>query len=296
MYLFRLHTRPKGGAADMATTFKYCLNNGILGVGWRTDSNRNTKDWDEYYNEASQKHDNLQVCKYIKKWVSEGDLVWTRDDKDYYLAKVTSGWEYWTSQEAIDKNIDIANVFRAIIKKVEIDAVPGKVVACFRATRSIQKVADEKALEYSKYLWNKISKEQFYQIDKSKFSDIFMMLDDEETEDLVFLYLQSQGWYLLPNSRKGDTMSFEFLAVNPNTGKKARTQVKTGQVSICKDDYVSCSEDVFLFQSNGLYTGVGANNIVCISRDELLSFLRKSLGWFPKSFQTKVELTGAQRN
>ena len=280
----------------MATTFKYCLNNSILGVGWRTNSNRNTKNWDEYYGEASQVHNNLQVCKYIKKWVSEGDLVWTRDDKDYYLARVTSGWEYWISPEAIEKDIDIANVFKAIIKKVEIDAVPGKVVACFRATRSIQEVADGKALEYSKYLWNKISNEQFYQIDKSKFSDIFMMLDDEETEDLVFLYLQSQGWYLLPNSRKGDTMSFEFLAVNPKTGIKARTQVKTGQASICKDDYVSSSEDVFLFQSNGLYTGVGASNIICISRDELLNFLRESLGWFPKSFQTKMELTAAQRN
>jgi hypothetical protein len=46
-----------------------------------------------------------------------------------------------------------------------------------------------------------------------------MMLDDEETEDLVFLNLQSQGWYVLPNSRKGDTMSFEYLAVNPNRRK-----------------------------------------------------------------------------
>ena len=276
----------------MAATFEYCLKNDILGVGWRTDSNRNTKDWDEYFKEASKKfgEGKLQVCKYIKKWVSKEDLVWTRNRQDYYLARVTSGWEYWTSKEARKKDIDIANVFRADIEKVEIDAVPGKVVACFRATRSIQKIADEKAFEYSKYLWNKISNEQIYQIDRSKFSDIFMMLDDEETEDLVFIYLQSRGWYLLPNSRKGDTKSFEYLAVNPKTGKKARTQVKTGRVSICKDDYVSCSEDVFLFQSNGLYSGVGASHIFCISRDELLNFLRESIDWLPELFRTKMEL------
>jgi predicted CoA-binding protein len=291
MYVFRIHIRPEGGSADMPTTFNYCLKNGILGVGWRTNSNRSTKDWDKYFNEASQKHPNLQVCKYIKKWVSEGDLVWTRNaEGQYYLARVISGWEYWTSQEAIDKDIDIANVFRVVLKPVDIDAVPGKIVACFRASRSIQEVADEKAHEYSKYLWNILSNKQVYQIDKSEFSDIFMMLDDEETEDLVFLYLQSHGWYVLPNSRKGDSMSFEYLAVNPMTGEKALTQVKTGQVTINKDDYVRYSEKIFLFQSNELFTGVGATNVVCISRDELLKFLRKSLAWFPKSFQTKVGL------
>jgi hypothetical protein len=275
----------------MPTTFDYCLKNGILGVGWRTNSNKNTKNWDEYFNEASQIHDNLQICKYINKWVNEGDLVWTRDAAgQYYLARVTSGWEYWTSQEANDLDIDVANIFRVVFKSVEIDAVPGKIVACFRATRSIQEVADKKAREYSKHLWNTLSKEKVYQIDKSEFSDIFMMLDDEETEDLVFLYLQSQGWYVLPNSRKGDTMSFEYLAVNPKTGEKALSQVKTGQVTINKDDYVNYPQKIFLFQSNELYTGVGAQNVICISRDELLELLNKSLGWLPKSFQRKVEL------
>lgn len=291
MYVFRIHIRPQGGSADMPTTFNYCLRNGILGVGWRTHSNQNTKNWDEYFSEASQTHENLQVCKYIKKWVSEGDLVWTRDATgQYYLARVTSGWEYWISQEANQLDIDIANIFRVVFKSVDIDDVPGKVVACFRATRTIQEVADMKAREYSKHLWNLLSNEQLYQIDKSGFSDIFMMLDDEETEDLVFLYLQSKGWYVLPNSRKGDTMSFEYLAVNPKTGEKALTQVKTGQSSINRDDYINYPQKIFLFQSNQLYKGKNAQNVLCITRDELLSFLDKSLSWFPKSFQRKVEL------
>ena len=291
MYVFRIHIRPSGGSADMPTTFDYCLKNGILGVGWRTNSNKNTKNWDEYFEEASHIHGNLQICKYINKWVSEGDLVWTRDAAGkYYLARATSGWEYWTSKEANDLDIDVANIFRVVFKSVDIDAVPGKIVACFRATRSIQEVADKKAREYSKHLWNMLSNEQVYQIDKSGFSDIFMMLDDEETEDLVFLYLQSKGWYVLPNSRKHDTMSFEYLAVNPKTGEKALTQVKTGQVLIDKDYYVQYPQKIFLFQSNELYTGVGAQNVICISRDEILELLNKSLAWLPKSFQRKVEI------
>ncbi len=70
MYLFRMHIRPKGGMPNMHTTFDYCLRNGLLGVGWRTDSMRNTKNWDEYFTEASKMYGNLRICKYIQKWVS----------------------------------------------------------------------------------------------------------------------------------------------------------------------------------------------------------------------------------
>lgn len=291
MYLYRIHIRPKGGTADMRTTFDYCLRNGLLGVGWRTNSQGNTKNWDEYFKESSQIHDHLQICKYIHKWVREGDLVWTRDEEgQYYLMWVTSGWEYWTSPEAIELNIDVANIFRCVFHRVDIDAVPGKVVACFRASRTIQEIADSGAREYSKYLWNTLSNEQIYEIDKSKYSDIFMILDDEETEDLLFLYLQSQGWYVLPNSRKGNTMSFEYLAVNPVTGEKALAQVKTGEVVLSRDDYCHLPHKVFLFQSNERYEGSNADNVICVSRAELLKFLDNSITWFPKSFQTKMEI------
>ncbi len=100
-----------------------------------------------------------------------------------------------------------------------------------------------------------------------------MMLDDEETEDLLFLYLQSEGWYVVPNSRKRDTMRFEYLLVNPETGEKALTQVKTGQVELDRGNYRDRDKKVFLFQSNELYTGSNADNVTCISKKELLDFL-----------------------
>lgn len=91
MYVFRIHIRPSGGSADMQRTFDYCLREGVLGVGWRTPSGRNTRDWDEYYQEASHEHGNLAGCKYIHDWIDPGDLVWTRDPfGNYYLARVLS--------------------------------------------------------------------------------------------------------------------------------------------------------------------------------------------------------------
>lgn len=291
MCVFRIHIRPQGGSAHMKTTFDYCLRNGILGVGWRTPSDRNTKNRDEYYEEASQKHDKLHICRYIHKMVSPGDLVWTRSPSGhYYLARVTSGWEYWTTEESKRLDIDIGNIFRCELKRVDIDEVPGKIVACFRATRTIQKVADNRAWEYSRHLWNTLKGEKIYDINKAAFSDIFMMLDNEETEDLLFLYLQNKGWYIIPHFRKGDTMKFEYLCVNPRTGQVAGTQVKTGDVPLDMDDYTQFSHKTFVFQSNERYQGSGAQNVEVISRVELLDFLNKSVAWLPKSLKHKIEI------
>ena len=293
MYLFRIHIRPGGGSTDMQITFNYCLKEGVLGVGWRTSSERNTHNWDDYYQEASREHDNLNVCKYIHKWVKQGDLIWTRDPSgQYYLARVLSGWEYWATDEARLLDIDIANIFRCDIKHVDTDDVPGKVVACFRAPRTIQEIADDRAREYSRHLWNSLSKDDIYHVDKSKYSDIFMMLDSEETEDVIFLYLQTKDWYVVPHSRKGDSMSFDYLCVNPSDGQMAGVQVKTGNTPINRDSYGKFPHKVFLFQPNNIYSGAEWPNIDCIPRDHISDFLDKSVTWLPKSLRRKLEITG----
>ena len=290
MYVFRLHIRPQGGARTMEDTFAYCIKNDLLGVGWQVDST--PESWDAYIKEAEQVHDNLQTPRYIKRWVSKGDLVWTRNTEGmYYLAQVKSGWEYWMGAEAIEKDIDIANIFRVEFIPVKLDAVPGKVVACFRPSRTIQEVASAPAIEYTKYLWNKLSGRNDYIVNHGVASDIFELLDDEETEDLVFLYMQTKGWIIVPNSRKKDTMSFEFFAVNPATGNKALTQVKTGHVHLNQDHYADFEETIYLFQSHEKYSGTNHPNVCCVTRKELQDFMKKSYSWLPLSLKQKIDMS-----
>ncbi len=296
MYVFRIHIRPNGGTADTKTTFHYCVEQGVLGVGWRLPEYRHITDWAEYEALAAPVHDNLSTCQYIARWVGAGDLIWTRDTEgQYYLAKALSGWEYWQSQYAIDNDIDIANVFRCELRKVDIDNVPGKVVACFRPARTIQVIADPQAIEYSKHLWNRLSGTSDYVVNVGGIADIFTMLDDEETEDLVFLYLQTLGWYVVPNSRKADTMSYEYLLVNPISAQRALVQVKTGEVSLDVADYAGLTEQVFLFQANERYIGNSSDGVRCISRKEMLDFLDRSLPWLPGIFKKKLDLISASR-
>jgi hypothetical protein len=278
----------------MKDSFDYCLKNEILGVGWQINSTKTPASWEAYIQEAEQIYDNVQVPKYIKKWVSAGDLVWTRDaDGKYYLARVKSGWEYWMGPEAIEKDIDLANIFRVEFVPVSLDAVPGKIVACFRPSRTMQEVASAPAIEYTKFLWNKLSGRTDYAVNKEIAADIFEFLDDEETEDVVFLYMQNKGWFIVPNSRKKDTMSYEFYAVNPKTGERAISQVKTGAVQLNQDKYANLRETVFLFQSQENYVGENHKNVRCLKRSEILEFMNASYAWLPSSLQQKMDICRA---
>lgn len=291
MALYRIHIRPQGGTASVNTIFKYCLDNGILGVGWRVKNLENTTDWNLYYEKAKAHYNNLNQCKYIKKYIKKDDLVWTRDRQgNYYLAKVNSGWEYFTTNESNQNDIDIANIFKVDFVKIPIDMVSGKVIACFRASRTMQEIAGSENLEYAKYLWNKFSKNQYYDVNFSEFTNIFTMLDDKETEDIVFLYLQNLGWYVVPNSGAFDTIYFEYLLVNKNTKEKARVQVKTGKTELNQQNYTKFDEKIFLFQSNDLYKGINTDNVVAIRSSDILDFMKNSLDWLPSNFKTKFDM------
>ena len=295
--LFRIHIRPSGGTDDMTVTFRHCLENGLLGVGWRVDGLANTMDWKTYERVATPApHKSIQQPRYIYNNVEPRDLVWTRDSKgQYYLARVQSGWEYWTSEQSRANDIDIANIFRCEFCAVALDEVPGVVVSSFNARgRSIQRIRDSSALVYSKHRWNLCAKRQVYDVDLANFPDIFTMLDSEETEDLVFVYLQSKCWYVIPNSRQGNTLRFEFMLTDSRTGEKALTQVKSGDTRLNIDDYAEEQWRIFLFQANTLYDGLPHENVTCITREELATFLHENVSLFPQSFRTKLDLIGGR--
>lgn len=163
MNLFRIHIRPKVGCQDMAAVFRYCLENGLLGVGWRAPGLADTEEWEVYERVAKPEHKSLQQPRYIHDNVRRGDLVWTRDPHGrYYLARVTAPWAYWISEEGREKDIDIANIFRCDFHEARLDDVPKKVVASFHRGLSIQRILDCAAQVDSQKLWNLYVGQQIY--------------------------------------------------------------------------------------------------------------------------------------
>ncbi len=307
MNVFRIHIRPKGGANDPWVSFKYCLTHSVLGMGWGVSPQGTPRlSWDEYIEAAE--HPNLYKrvpnVRFLKNRVRENDLVWTRDpDGIYYLGRVTSRWQYLADEKSV--RADVVNFVRCELHQVGLDDVPGKVVACFRPQRTIQTIADDTVALYSRLLWNRCSNDPHYSVDARNVADIFSLLGDQATEDAVAVYLQLQGWLLLPESRKADTMSYEYILIHRQSMERAVVQVKTGQTPLDRDEWsnfvarLPVSENrakAFLFQSYGKYTGLEHPNVECINPDDLLEFLVRNRDLLPKSTTRWVDFVHTQAN
>jgi hypothetical protein len=283
MYVFRIHIRPNGGLDDPKYSFNYCTKNSLLGAGWQIEKQNNEIiDWETYEKRGSNEHDNISVVRYIKSWVSKDDLVWTRDTNgQYYIAKVLSPWEYFDNEEA--RKADIVNVFKVEMHKIKtVDEVPGKVIASFRAGRTIQEVADEPAKIHTKYLWNRLKGKNEYEINE-KADSVWSLLNNEQVEDLLFIYLQTKGWYVIPGSRKGDTMSYEFILINKDNFLRGIVQAKTGYSTIDIEKYNHYSEEIFFFQTHGSPTGQLKKNYHILAKEEIEIFVRNNSKLIPRN-------------
>ena len=288
--VFRLHIRPRGGSADPALSFAHCLANNVLGLGWAVGLPPETRPtWDEYETIAKVEHRgkngeeaDLGRVRFLHSRVRARDLIWTRDTRGkYYLAKVESPWEYHETPSS--RAADIVNFVRCRILAVpEPDDVPGKVVACFRAQRTIQSIVDPTSVAYSQLLWNRLSCHSDYVVVAKGAQTIYSCLDSETTEDVIFIYLQLQGWVVIPNSRKADTMGFEYVLIHRETRERAVAQVKTGNAALNPESWKDFGQRVFLFQANGLYLGAETPGVTCISTSEIESFMRAERAILPR--------------
>ena len=288
MNLFRIHIKPGGG--NSAFSFAYCLDEQVLGVGWQTYSEKRISTWEEYESEAKLKHTKISKVRYLKNNVRKDDLIWTRNRSgEYYLAKVDSEWEYLTSIRACEA--DIVNVVRCKILKVpSVDDTPGKVVACFRASGTMQRIRDESAVIYSQYLWNILSQSNCYQFLPSQAGNVFSFLTSEQAEDIIFIYLQTKGWIVIPHSRKADTMAYEFVLIHGETKERAVVQVKTGHTPLNTNEWRDATHKVFLFQTDGNYLGGEHRSVVCVQPAEILAFMQTHRALLPSSISHWLDM------
>ena len=292
MNVFRLHIRPKGGLKDYAYSFKYCLDKEVLGLGWPLENPPDSDlSWDQYERLATKKYSRsaLSRVRNLHEKVRPDDLIWTRDEGGkYYLAKVRSAWKYLDTEES--RKADITNVVECQFQPVpRADDVPGKVVAHFRAPMSIQRVTEPTSTSYSQWLWNYLTESQDYSVGHGDSDNLFALLGSETTEDVIFVYLQMNDWLILPNSRKADTMRYEFTAKKRDDDVTAVVQVKTGNTPLNIGDYANADDHVFLFQSNGNYTGKNLEGIECLQPSDMEMFIREHIHIMPGVVQVWVK-------
>lgn len=283
--LWRINIKPD--VKNRENPREFCINNNILGVGWSVGDEKNMS-WEEYYDKALKKYyykneDSKEVKDGGVSWwkalnaicnrMKEGDLCWARDEKGiYYLGKITGDWKYRHEDEY--QQLDLVNIRECEWVRIgTVDEVPGKVVNSFAARSAVQRVSDDTALEYSKLLYNLYVEDDKYEI-KSNGDNIFSLLSSDDCENVVGLYLQKElGYLIIPKTNRNDTVKYEFVLKNKDTGKKAIVQVKNGNVSLKKDEFKNIADKAFLFTTEGEYTGKEDKDVICLEKQVIEKFI-----------------------
>ncbi len=298
MAIWRINLKPAAQSGIDAR--HHCLTNGIVGIGWQVNYDKEILTAESYEKKATEEYYNDGDKSWWPAWNAfnnrcvVNDLIWTRDRAGiYYVGRILSDWYYDTSPEA--SKADIVNVKKCDWKKVgTIESIPGKLVNCFIPARTLQRVHDETVNQFSQLVYNELSQTDFYLSKSLAGENLFSLLSSDDCEDALALYLQmTHNYMIIPSSCKSDTMAYEYELIHRVTKEKAVVQVKNGHVDINADNFRNIDSKVFLFTTKGKYYGKKHENIEFIDPEVIRKFLYDNLDLLPNKMKLWVKLTMA---
>lgn len=279
------HRSPKGREPDV-----FAVKTGVVGVGWQINDPYPGIPFEEVQQQVASQYETER-----KSWTAAfhalqemeiGDLCYTRTKKDncYYIGKVTGPWRYAMGEEFV--TADVVNVRDCHWLKIgEETRVPGAVVASFRSPSSIQRISGVEVI--SKWIYYQLTGDCAYKVSPEDLSsrEVLDVLSSSDLEDVIGIYLQVQGWVVVPSTCHRSTPKYEFYLIDRHTGKKAAVQVKSGDIALDPAKYKHDQEvhAVFLFTASGEYpescTACGeydessGTRVECISPETICDFL-----------------------
>ena len=270
-----------------------CLHgkNQFLAIGWSC-VDFESDDYSAFYDTVveyvhGQKR-RLNPALNIFKSARENDLFWTRDlNGVYWICRVKK-----TAKAYLNKELDIGAILPVEAYKFGLE-VPGQIKASFNRARGgiVQRLHYPAIIEYSKFVFNKLSGEDYYDVNLNITDNVIANLPDFELEELVISYLQIvKGYYLLSNSiaNKSTTVKIEcqLISRDVNNVKKAVVQVKGPKAQVL--DALDFKE----FEEKGYYIYLYAprvkkseemKNVIEITSEELQEFYREYKAILPES-------------
>ena len=295
-YVYRIHIRPESAVTQ--NPFDFCKKNNILGIGWRLDEKNlekfkeesNFENYKKLVLEQYNKDNGLKKVINCYSEIEEDDLIWARDrDNIFYICRVTNKWQY-SYEHANDVN-DIFSYFPVEYVRVgTIEKVTGKVVNSFRPNATLQRIHGKSIFEMTKKIYNRKLGNKSYRVEEIE--DFLNFLLAEDVEEIISLYLQLEKNYLIYTStNKIDTAKYEFVMTSKDGKEKCYTQVKTGNEILVPEDYVNLTENnnkVYLFTLGG-YKGKDIDNVVCLTKDEILDFILKNKEILPSRIKYWID-------
>jgi hypothetical protein len=288
--IWRLNAAESSGKGQDSNAF--CIENDVVGFGWPVEPDEDLLEWEIYAQRGREKYrthsgsgaDWWNAVSSLKNRMVTGDLCWARNPSGkYYLGRVLGVWQYRSTEgyrEAGVVNTRYCQWFEA----GDAFEVPGSILNAFRSPRVLQRVPGEGIEVFSGFRFNGLAQKSHYEFSQRP-CELFSLLSPGECEDLVGIFLQMQGFLILPGSCKTDTKQFEFLLRHQTSGRHAAVRVRNGYDPIDVGRWDQFDGDVFLFQKSGKYAGAPQPNVKCISADELLQFSLVNVKVLPASLQ-----------
>lgn len=262
-----------------------------LAIGW-SSVNVESGQYADFYNAVKlyvhSQHKRINPALNIFSFAEVNDLFWTRDMNGFYwICRVKD-----TAKVYLNKALDIGAVLPVEAYKFGLE-VPGQLKASFNRPKGgiTEKLKDINIIEYSKFVFNKLSNEEYYDVNLNLANNVIANLPDFELEELVISYLQIvKGYYLLSNSiaNKSTTVKIECQLISRDVSdvKKAVVQVKGLKAQVLD------ALDFKDYEDEGYYIYLYApyidnlekmKNAICISDDELYAFYTEYKTILPES-------------
>ena len=242
-YVTRIHLKTKGKCREDLIDF--CLHHQekqYLAIGWSyvyLDENKKVQindfaNYEAYRDAVKNSVKRMNPALDVFEKAKPNDLFWTRDLNGFYwICRVKSKAESY-----FDEDKDIGAVLPVEAYQFGLE-VPGQIKNSFNRPRggTVHKINKKKIIEYSKFIFNKLSKKQYYEINvniENKGDNWLENLPAFELEELIISYLQiEKDYYVLSNSiaNKSTTIKIECELFSRDVNKRERAvvQVKGGE-------------------------------------------------------------------
>lgn len=286
--VWRIHLKTaKDGSA------KYCIDNNIAAMGWGFSDNEAAgkdiaDDFEKYEAMAKEKYGKIPRCvRRLAFDVHEDDLIWTRYDGKYYIARVTdkSKWSFVSTPDAVkyDMENQLSDIeWKEAGERADEGSVPGIVATAFIKGATLQRINKPGIREYSMLLYNELydkrgNVDYYKNIDlKLSISNFYSMLQPEDAEDLLCMWLyKKKGYICIPSTNKLSTPKYECILIDPakDDHKHIYIQVKKGKIHLNAEDYKYLDGDVYLLTTEGtVENSENLDNVIPVNPNDLYDF------------------------
>jgi hypothetical protein len=270
---------------DWDAAKEHARDRGVVGVGWGPSGVPDGAPIDNVLAavEATKgwSPTGPRMIRRLAEHVAIGDLIWTRDGLGgYWLGRVEGPWRFDASPDAYVWDLNNVRDCRWAPEPFRDYDIPGAVVRNFVGTGdTLRRILQRTACRVTEMLWDRVK-------DPCVPSPVFTatealadLMDPTDVEDVVLLWLQAQGWLLLPSSRMRDTPVYEAAFRHLDDGALAVLSVKSGDSAPVPVEQLRAAAGearAFAFSTHKRFTTTpAAYDITEISTENLADFMAR---------------------